>query len=892
MQSDCKAFYYENILQEGYVIEKDGETPFAACYEKAAKLVDKLLEENKKINRSFAASENPEIRLYNVIPFIGRRGTGKTSAMFTFRNMLSPQEDSDKNSGLRKQLMEQYVSIADHTFISLRFINAEFLLESEDIIEIILAEMQNCLTETVQKNGRLRMQEEPLRQLYWKFDKILKHLRLLRSGSIKPIEAGESALRVLKELAGSHSVELEFRELVKDYLDFFSYGTNRCCLVVVIDDVDLYSPDGRVSQKNAYDLLKKIYEFLMVPGIIVLMSYDEDKIKSACKWYFESRNMPEKEMTQQFLQKMMPTYQRIYLPDYENIDLAGANDTRNILNIRLSTEKQRELFGKRAASHTVCFGSKELILLLIAERTGIYFDMAGEKKHFLEERNLRELHDFLNIIIALDQTSVNTKSDKEIMAGNRLLIKQYLYDSFASRMLTSDEKQLFKTWTTYPALRRSREILKEVRRRIADIKGMEKTQDQEMAHYSYGELARSIYYSSRRVYSPPEKAFQRAPFSKELVYCILFMYSILLNDLYADYLSTISKGEKNRPKEEFLKLIGSSVAGHWANDMFPTTILGSVTAKRGTPFKIGSVDIPELSTVWRILLVDNKGNTLKKALKSSETLKCFLEDVIRRVEWSGMFFTRIRYHGNYDTAPDEYNFEIKTLETSGTTEYLVLKPISYTSGKITACFNILNFCVNSFRWNSYFPSLHKALKDALKRQIIVQALDNRIGEFGAVFDEAAQHTLFSEYRRWSTKTDGMALPIQNFDMCYNILKRIADTEQNGMAEETLQFPRIGDAEKPADKAEEIKCKKLCMEYYRLLLENIKKALAVQDDSYRLNGKFTKAFETCPFVHAVFADFPAEEESENSWVAEEMFRLFSGVAIVAENAAQTEKIVLI
>ena len=47
MQSDCKAFYYENILQEGYVIEKDGETPFAACYEKAAKLVDKLLEENK-----------------------------------------------------------------------------------------------------------------------------------------------------------------------------------------------------------------------------------------------------------------------------------------------------------------------------------------------------------------------------------------------------------------------------------------------------------------------------------------------------------------------------------------------------------------------------------------------------------------------------------------------------------------------------------------------------------------------------------------------------------------------------------------------------------------------------------------------------------------------------
>lgn len=888
MRADCKAFHYENILQEGYVIEKDRETPFADCYQKAAKLVDKLLEENEKINRSFAESENPEIRLYNVIPFIGRRGTGKTSAMFTFRNMLSPQEDSDKNSGLRKQVMEQYGRIADHAFISLKFINAEFLLESEDVIEIILAEMQNCLTETVQKNGRLRMQEEPLRQLYWKFDKILKHLRFLRTGSIKPIEAGESALRVLKELAGSHSVELEFRELVKEYLDFFSYGSNRCCLVVVVDDVDLYSPDERGSQKNAYDLLKKIYEFLMVPGIIVFMSYDEDKIKSACKRYFESRNMPEKEMTQQFLQKMMPTYQRIYLPDYENIDLAGANDTRNILNIRISVEKQRELFGKRAASTAICFGSKELILLLIAERTGIYFDIAGEKKHFLEERNLRQLHDFLKIILLLEQTPAK-KTDKEILAGNRLLMKQYLYNSFASRMLTSDEKQLFKTWMAYPALRRSREILNEIRRRIADIKGMEKTQDQAADHYNYGELAQSIYYSSRRVFSPPEHAFQRAPFSKELVYCILFMYSILLNDLYADYLSALSKGEKNRLKEEFLKLIGSSVAGRWANDMFPTIILESTTGKQGLPFKISSVNISELSIVWRIPLVDKRGNTLEKALENRGTLKYFLEDIIRRVEWSGMFFTRIRYHGTYDTAPDEYDFEIKTSETSGMTKCPVLSPVSYTSGSIRAYFNILNFCVNSFRWNSYFPSLHKALKETLKRQIMAQTPD-RVGEFEAVFDEAAQHTLFAEYRRWSEQTDGMALPIQNFDMCYNILKRIADTEQNGMAEETLRFPRIGENEKTADKAEEIKCQTLCMEYYRLLLNNTINALAVQDKYYGLNGKFKNAFKECPFVSTVLNSFPAKEGSENFWVAEEMFRLFSNVAVVAESAAQTGKIV--
>lgn len=884
MRMNEKAFSYEHILEDNFVIEKEMETPFEDCYRKAVKLVEQLLEENQKVGERKTENEDPDVRMHNVISFIGRRGTGKTSAMFSFRNMLAPQKAEELYSELRTKLIPEHSQLSKCKFITLRYINAEFLQESEDVIEILLARMQNYLTEAAQQHTHLRTQEEELRQLYWKFDTIFKHLRFLKTDTRKPIESGESALRVLKGLASSHSVELEFRALVRDYLRFFSHGNQPCFLVIVVDDVDLYLAE----EKGAYALLKRIYEFLMIPGIIVLMSYDEDKVKHSCQKNSGLEEFSE-EISQQFLQKMIPTNQRIYLPNYENIDLAGADDPRAILRIRLPLEKQKELFG-RVISQEVCFGSKELILWLIAQRTGIYFDMLGKKKHFLEERNLRELHDFLKILVNLSPVPMDSPSKEDVLAGNRLWLKEYLYNSFVPRTLTTDEKALFRGWVAYPVFRRSQEILNEIRGRISDLKGLGETQYQEAIRYSYGELAHNIYLSSRLVYSPDEMHFQDAPFSKSLVHCIIFMYSVVLSEYYADCQNAASNEEKEAAKAQFLRLIGPSIAGQWANEMFPIAVImdGSKNRTDGIsskfiPCQIGSVIIPELSTVWRIPLEDNNGMTLYQVLMEPERLESFLIHIIRRVEWSGMFFTHIRYYGNPFQMPDSYCFKIEEEDKSERNRNrYVLKFAQTTNGRTSACFNILNFCVNSFRWDSYFPLLHKALKEAFAEKLSdFKLVRTEIHQFEKTFDKAAGKTMYSEYKKWSKTFGDMVFPIQNYDMSYNILKRLAERGQNEMAEENLWIPlpelKQNDEEKWRNMGVD------CWKYYQHFLKNIEDVLDQQDKSYEVDGTFRKTFQECPFITTVF------QPEVDIWKIEDIVQLFYTVGTIAEETARINRV---
>lgn len=896
MRMNEKAFSYEHILEDNFVIEKEMETPFEDCYRKAVKLVEQLLEENQKVGERKTENEDPDVRMHNVISFIGRRGTGKTSAMFSFRNMIAPREDAELYSELRKKLISEHSRLSKCKFITLRYINAEFLQESEDVVEILLARMQNYLTEAAQQHTHLRTREEELRQLYWKFDTIFKHLRFLKTDTRKPIESGESALRVLKGLASSHSVELEFRALVRDYLCFFSHGDQPCFLVIVVDDVDLYPSE----KKDAYDLLNSIYEFLMIPGIIILMSYDEDKIKHICKNHFNSRkafqNMDSisMEISQQFLQKMIPTNQRIYLPNYENIDLAGADDPRAILRIRLPLGKQTELFGS-GVSPEVCFGSKELILRLIAQRTGIYFDMVGKKKHFLEERNLRELHDFLKILVNLSPVPIDSPSKEDVLADNRLWLKEYLYNSFVPRTLTADETTLFRGWVVYPVFRRSQEILNEIRERISDLEGLGETQYQEAIRYSYGELAHNIYLSSRLVYSPVEMRFQDAPFSKSLVHCIIFMYSVVLSEYYADCRNAASNEEKEAAKAEFLRLIGPSIAGQWVNEMFPFAVItdgnknrievvpSKLASSKLDPCKIGSVIISDLTTVWRIPLEDSNGMTLHDALVERKRLESFLIYIIRRAEWSGMFFTHIRYHGNPFQMPDSYCFTIEEEDEfeKGRNRY-VLKVPQIPNGSTSACFNILNFCVNSFRWDSYFPSLHKALKGAFAEKLSEFKLSKiEIREFSKTFDKAAGKTMYSEYKKWSKTFGDMAFPLQNYDMSYNILKRLAERGQNEMAEENLRIPSPELKQNDEEKWRNMGVN--CWKYYQHFLKNIADALDQQDKSYELDGTFRTTFRECPFVKTVF------QSQEDTWKVEDIVQMFYAVGTIAANTAQTNRV---
>lgn len=862
MKKDQKSFRYQDLLLDGYVLKKTIEIddPFAACYQLSRENIISILQENSSIASTRESKKVNEL-IHNIISFMGARGTGKTSVMFSFLENLK--------SGSCSSMTPMAPELERTEFIVLSSIDAEILRYHEDIMEIVLARMLNNILAAAKKADHL---QEPLRDLYRRFDTTFKNLRYLRTNQAEPLEAGESALHVLKELSGSHTVERDFRELVQKYLEVYrsiqdNAYVRESYLVITIDDVDLYHPRYKNEEKYAYDLLKQIYDFLSIPNVIVFVACDESRLKRECVDYFLS-NAKNKEIAddeaqytaQQFLQKVLPTHRHIYLPDFENIDIAEADQPNSIMKIRLQPEQQKNLFGTNQENNLI-LGSKELILRLIAQRTNVFFDIAGEKKHFFEERNLRELHDFLRLITELDSPEKETDRAKkeQIFAQNRTRMLNYLYNSFILRVLNVQEEQQFKKWMTYPLPRRSREILDIIRENV------EKPNPElyQSYRYSYGEMLQYLYHSTRGQHSYGLSQSGRDPFlSKPMVHCILSTYSFALSNLYWKSLYAEDEDASQDAQGYFYDTLGSSIAGRWANKMI---VQGVVKGVDGTskPLGIGSAFVDKLVNAWKLPIRLPKDFSESKVFSAA-----FLKDLIRRTEWLGMFFTEV---SDFDDAG--YQFEISRNAESPDSEAML------TIGKsdVTACYNILNFCINSLKWKSYFPVIHKSLKAALgqflfdtkweKPEECDEETVEKIRNFDAAFTKIAQEdTFYQEYKEWNETYGCLVFPVQNFDMSYNILKRLADSSKNGMPKEPIVLSDKGKFNVSADKIHQ---------YYRQLLLNITNALKQQDELYQTQNTFEKIFVECPFVKVLL--------SQKSSYATDLKRLFENIVLIANSA---------
>lgn len=120
------------IVYEDY--KRFDESLFRNVYEKATVLTKQIIEENDKLRNSKAHGNefrNNE-QINNIISFIGRRGTGKTSAMLSFIEGL-------------KDHHKEYNVVEDNEkhlhFIGLDWIDASLIEKNEEIFDMILAKM-------------------------------------------------------------------------------------------------------------------------------------------------------------------------------------------------------------------------------------------------------------------------------------------------------------------------------------------------------------------------------------------------------------------------------------------------------------------------------------------------------------------------------------------------------------------------------------------------------------------------------------------------------------------------------------------------------------------------------------------------------------------------------
>lgn len=307
---------------------------FVDVYYKATKCLIDIIDSNKSsycIN-----SKNKEDDFNNIISFVGERGSGKTSAMISFKNSLQQLYDIDKLIK-NNELKEKYVNISLYKFYCLDIIDPSVFDDKDSIIEIVVAEMFKKFKDE-NKQDYIKKQE-----LVKKFEIVYKDLRALNKDKNTMFKENSDNLEVLMDLSSAIALKNDMVKLVNLYLEYMQEDkgyVNKSFLVITIDDLDMNIAAGE-------KMIEDIRKYLIIPSVIIMMAVKFDQLeevikqknindlKVLCDYY---RNIDEltkdrekeymtkaldeelNNKTNKYLEKVIPYNKRIYMPNVYAID--------------------------------------------------------------------------------------------------------------------------------------------------------------------------------------------------------------------------------------------------------------------------------------------------------------------------------------------------------------------------------------------------------------------------------------------------------------------------------------------------------------------------------------------------------------------------------------------
>lgn len=803
---------------------------FQEEYKSIIRAVWRVIESTRLDRERRKSAENynrysPDIRVHNIVPIIGRRGSGKSSILHSVAGILQDGVRLDSESDF--WLGEYSTSRNDGKFRGIRFfvtesIDGSLLEHNEDIFPTILVQMKKMLPplsvsgreDGKRAEGQYGGSRYQLRELHKELEKLFDNARQMEANACTSYRRDETtALSSMNQLSSSLRLRQDFRELLMKFLDYCasiqnpgyypfgrvqseSYSRENCYLVIPIDDLDLNIPHG-------YEMLEKLHRYMMLPNVIILLAFDQKQFKRLCENEFykmiptfdsrmnaAARNIEE--LARQYLEKVMPLSQRTYVPSL---------DTRTEVMVKVENESWPNTPGEAGADSDEWFLPKYLVFRLIFEKLGMRMDTDGEKRHFFERRTLRN---YVNLVNLLDRMSLPFQNEggqasfredvyrhnhqvflQEIEQGmasawlsDAPVLSQYRVDSatttstFTHRTISS--KELFDqiTEVAHPVPRAFRNFFFSVSREGKESKVGSTMHDlaNSLDYYgfSYGEILHIIYHYGRISND-----------NKRLVHSLLAYYSLVLNQCYLDLRQQKGEQPDGTPRNEdnyknlcnkFLQLMNGSVSGSWANAMVPVVWLSDkyygsglrrVNDMRGA-FSIDAGDI-------RSFFGD------KQNMKEEEKIGAFF----RAVVVTGMLFDRPRYK-----LPELFQFESIDKNNEWYSYFTTLAEIHKTSSigstpnspsfrpiiKGKGTFGFLNFVSTAFQFNDYLEKILKYTENYIKNNSGLFALQKKKGLDKKI--TAARTKIEKEFQKWDEDYFGFALPVYDIDVCYNLIKRL------------------------------------------------------------------------------------------------------------------------
>ncbi len=376
---------------------------FSDMYRGAIQNVTDIIARNEPILRSTyqtSARQTVEDSSVNtVIAFVGGRGTGKSSAMTSFRAFLQATLEERKNNAPNIGQV-----LGDKTFFALSTIDSSQISEKETVI----GRMSASMLEEFEKNQKHLSVEK--KQNFMRYAKDVNELAvMIRDG--KWFQCGDKLLSDTHRICDmrnsvSKLVELYLSDIVeKDYL------------LLAIDDLDM-------GVQNAHSIMEEIRQYLSIPRVVVLVSIDENLLNAVmnitiAKSLGDSAKSDVhkplvKDLAYRYLEKLFPVNRRHYTPT-------------------LNAQQLREWTADFHADQSDGMVVRDAILQLIWRKTMMLPVCNREGDHLLIPRNLRSLCNMAVLLRNMPDVSYKKSENSDLCtredfaAANALEIREQLH---------------------------------------------------------------------------------------------------------------------------------------------------------------------------------------------------------------------------------------------------------------------------------------------------------------------------------------------------------------------------------------------------------------------------------------------------------------------------------
>lgn len=744
-QSSSETEKYSKVKDREKVVNK--HSLYTQCYVQGVKLI---------LNEMVLRKEQENNDINNIITFMGGRGTGKTTVLREFSDLLKSSNEIGLCNYLEKNgcIIDSRYSQQKIKFTVLPMIDASLLEAGEDPFLLTLASM---LDECERYwNNDISVTTFERQEVSRALNEVYRNYLGVQNKETQE-DYGESIISKLRSMPSTNKAKIEFDKLLRLFFKIIDRnGMENHFLVVVIDDLDL-------NIRNGLRMLDQLYKYLNHGQVIVITAVDYKQLNVIAERHFiedQFKGSQDKQHIEQskalaldYLDKFLPIAYRIYMPDIIKV--------AEELEIRTDEEKH--------------FGLKEYVLNKIADKMHIYYDRVGTKRHFAEQDTVRKLMFYSKFLESLNDVTfseckmikgvcIQEEKENAISLQNGKM-KQYdeNHERFNSdikeRMLyektTVEQRALFNSLLHRDLGRRARYLIEFKKNWTDDLPLVANIDYRE---YCYGDILECIYDWGRAVLA-----------DKPLLHCIMASFTSEMVREYLNYMYSGKEISRKHSKERLQQFIGTSFMSSWTNEMLPAM---DGELRRLEKNIYSDLELSPVIYQYNILLLnwdEKRGDELIEYVIQTILEELAEESWIKILECMDMLLSNCK---TGDTGSEHVEYSINIIEGWADAEVIV----QYGFKTEKATFDIGGFIIKSIEPVDNQIRFAREIVGKMTNAII-EYLHVKYKESSSYIDtkrEEIQRELEKQsmFYNFDKSKDNIAFPFFDLDISYNVIKRV------------------------------------------------------------------------------------------------------------------------